>query len=396
MARSRWTRCIVVVLAALVAALGAGSASAALGADATPFGPTSAGWARGLATATADAPDWSGHWVATTTCTVPACAGEKTAGVLDITQSGETLTGTTTDPANGDVAPFTGTAAGSSATLVFQLEDVVDTFRLTLSADGTSLTGTITATDRTSGTSVEVGTIVATRDAFSLAGRIVERTCGQTCKVTGVSGVEVDATGGPGGPLSAVTDAKGRYELRVAAGTWTLTPTAKGRTFDPAERVLEVNADRKGLDFVSSCRPLGSKLGRRLSTAAKTITYTGTTSGVCPQQTFTLRVRNDGSVVLVSWVFTPRCELDGKLFDLKRPITVTGDDSDDPGVPDPRTGNFRIHLESPDGQANIHGRLLKDGTMILTAAFLKIARDKLPIGANCPVGTRYPLQLRKV
>ncbi len=69
----------------------------------------------------------------------------------------------------------------------------------------------------------------------SISGRVVETDCSGAgaCKVTGLPGVSVTASGGPGGVVKTSTGDKGNFSMKVDKGTWTVTPTLDQREFDP-------------------------------------------------------------------------------------------------------------------------------------------------------------------
>ena len=110
----------------------------------------------------ASTPDWSGHWTIVLTCTQNGCTGSSN-GTLDLAQTGVTITGTGTNTDDGQTFPITGTADGSSATLLAQANPISLTFYLTMSADGTTLTGTETSTDSSQGVTTTVGTLTGSR-----------------------------------------------------------------------------------------------------------------------------------------------------------------------------------------------------------------------------------------
>ncbi len=64
-----------------------------------------------------------------------------------------------------------------------------------------------------------------------------------------VQGVTVEAEQN-GTVVTATTDASGQYTLRrLLPGTWTITPSKSGYSFEPADRVLDLSGDVSGVDF---------------------------------------------------------------------------------------------------------------------------------------------------
>lgn len=81
----------------------------------------------------------------------------------------------------------------------------------------------------------------ATQTAFTLSGTV-------TAGGAGLAGVTVKAGG-----ATVATDAEGRYRFAdLGSGTYTVTPTRNGYTFEPASRSVEVDADRAGVNFAGT------------------------------------------------------------------------------------------------------------------------------------------------
>ena len=109
-------------------------------------------------------PTWAGHWTSQIQCPLPACASEPpTSGSLDIVQSGSSLTGTMTSASSGESGPLTRVANGGRATIDIVLPGFTDVFDVTLSPDGASFTGTVTAVDQSAANTLLFGTISSTR-----------------------------------------------------------------------------------------------------------------------------------------------------------------------------------------------------------------------------------------
>ena len=84
------------------------------------------------------------------------------------------------------------------------------------------------------------------------------------CKPAPLEGVNVTATGtGDGG--SAVTDAKGNYELELPSGTWRITPRRGASEFAPDHRDVNVAAkDVDGVDFQTCGAERSTSSARRV------------------------------------------------------------------------------------------------------------------------------------
>ena len=93
------------------------------------------------------------------------------------------------------------------------------------------------------------------------------------CKITGLSGVAVTATGGPGGTARTSTGSNGTYSVKVDKGTWKVTPSLDGRDFDPPARSVQVGGDAGGVDF-KTC-------AKKRQTQAVGATSSTTTSPAC-------------------------------------------------------------------------------------------------------------------
>ncbi|MEZ5099198.1 MAG: hypothetical protein R3C15_05230 [Thermoleophilia bacterium] len=330
------------------------------------------------------ASDLTGTW---------ACCGDggAAAQVFEITGGG----GVAKLPGGQVFATITasGGTPGGAVTIVTTYNDFapgyVATFAGTLSDDGGTITGSWNSNRGQS------GTFTATREiqALKVSGRVVQHVCTDRCRLVALAGVAIRATGGPGGPATATTGADGRYELRVRKGTWKIVPKLRSRKFDPASRTVEVKKDRPGVDFRTGCPP-ADESERRTSARTAAGTFTGKTVGVCPEQTFTLTLRGDGKVQLVSWSFAPVCtSSSGQVFTAKR-VTLRGDEGD-AARPSGQAGRFTIAFRAPFGQGHVGGRLFASGELALTDARFERAPDTQPPGATCPpVGFTGLLQLQ--
>lgn len=284
-----------------------------------------------------------------------------------------------------------GGTPGGAVTIVTTYNDFapgyVATFTGVLSEDGGTITGTWVSNQG------QEGTFTATRrsEEVELSGRVLQHLCSGACKQVGLEGVTIVATGGPGGRETATTGSDGRYALQLRKGTWKVTARLKGRKFEPPSRTVVLKKDRSGIDFSTDCAPLDEQNARRLAD----VTYRGSTRGECPQQDFVVKLRDDGKVQVVSWSFEPLCtSSSGQVFKAKR-VTLRGD-AEDARRPKPGDGAFFIPFIGPFGQGHVGGRLLRDGTLLLTDARFERAPDTQPPGAVCPpIVLRYPIQLNR-
>lgn len=91
-----------------------------------------------------------------------------------------------------------------------------------------------------------------------ISGRVSEVECDAAagaCKRRALSGVRLVATGGPGGPQEATTDAAGDYAIDVKKGTWRVTPSLNTRRFVEKFEIVAVNGKKKGVDFLTCALP---------------------------------------------------------------------------------------------------------------------------------------------
>jgi hypothetical protein len=97
------------------------------------------------ASAAVATPTFTGHWSVVLACGGAGCGGQTATGSFDLVQNGNEITGTATDNQTSGVAPVTGTASGLSATLTEgPSSGESGTILVTMSADGTTFTGTVT------------------------------------------------------------------------------------------------------------------------------------------------------------------------------------------------------------------------------------------------------------
>jgi len=85
--------------------------------------------------------------------------------------------------------------------------------------------------------------------AHTISGKITVRDCSDTCKLSPVPGVTVNAKG-PDGSGSATTGSNGTYEISVPHGNgYEVTPSFKDVKFTPPHVRVDVTHDVKGVDF---------------------------------------------------------------------------------------------------------------------------------------------------
>jgi hypothetical protein len=175
--------------------------------------------------------------------------------------------------------------------------------------DGSTLTGEF---HDTNGTDVDY---TATRvGGFVLSGRVTAVSCDEdasTCSAppTPVADVTVTATGDSTG--SATTDTEGDYSINLPAGSYTVTPSADNKTFDPDSRSVDLNSDVSGVDFTTCADDTTNTTMQRANLAGaedapttparspSPTTYTGTFG----DQAFTVKITCAGtaSTLSVEW-----------------------------------------------------------------------------------------------
>lgn len=185
-----------------------------------------------------------GDWTSTVAhCTIGWCKGQDFKNPTVITS----------------YSAATGAFAGTDAGFAVSGHMSGSSFTMTISGGGyvSHVTGTISG-DRWTGTWTDSnkagGTLTGTRKAkkLELSGRVVAVDCtsGTACQKTPLPGVVVTASGTGGG--STTTGSDGRYSLLLRKGTYTVAPRAAGQEFAPASQVVDLAADRSGIDF-STC-----------------------------------------------------------------------------------------------------------------------------------------------
>jgi hypothetical protein len=91
-----------------------------------------------------------------------------------------------------------------------------------------------------------------------ISGRVSEVSCdaaASVCKRRALSGVRLVASGGPGGPQEATTDAAGDYAIDVKKGTWRVTPSLGSRRFEEKFEIVSVAGKKRGVDFLTCALP---------------------------------------------------------------------------------------------------------------------------------------------
>jgi len=186
------------------------------------------------------ATDLTGTW--------KCCGSGGAAGQNFVITSGQgALAGRAELPGGVVFASITGSVSGTAVTIVTTYNSFapgyVATFVGTLGEGGNRMTGTWSSNRGQS------GSWTATRTGGSIAGSIVEVSCGATsCKRGPAAGVVVSGAGPQGTTATATTDATGGYQLLgLTEGAWIVTPRGDG--FDPDSRTVEVSGVATDVDF---------------------------------------------------------------------------------------------------------------------------------------------------
>ena len=214
---------LIAVLAALLASL--------FGIP-TTFGPAVAAGAR----------DLTGTWV---------CCGSGGAAAQNFILA-STVGGRAELPGGQVFASITGSLSGDAVTIVTTYNSFapgyVAIFTGTVSADGTTMSGTWTSNRSQSGT----WTATRVSQKSKIEGRIVVTACdGRRCAERGLAGARVTARGSEVG--TAKTAADGRYSIEVEPGPFVVTPSLRGRTFAPKSRRVTVPKTGKATANFETC-----------------------------------------------------------------------------------------------------------------------------------------------
>jgi Carboxypeptidase regulatory-like domain len=199
---------------------------------------------------------WSGQWVVSVTCVISSCEGQTFSGSFDLTQTGNAITGISTDGETGTRLPISGAAAGATATLEYDARNgIVGRFQLTMSADGTTFTGRNSFTETSTGYTLEMGTVTGARVTHAVSGDVVVAQCTTTtCRRSPLPNVTITATGPS--TLTTTTDAAGKYSFDLPDGSYVVKPSRRGSTFAPISKTVEVDGgDVRDVDFATCAAP---------------------------------------------------------------------------------------------------------------------------------------------
>ncbi|HEX4518485.1 MAG TPA: carboxypeptidase-like regulatory domain-containing protein [Gaiellaceae bacterium] len=251
----------------------------------------------------------TGTWNSVYHCKSGGCAGQDFPAAAPLIQAkGSTRVMDPTGQVTGTLVGHTLTLHGVVGTYIFN--EVV-----TISADGNSWSGTLSDSNKTSGTDT------ATRppQKFELSGKILAVSCGlqsSSCahKPEPASGISVKATGASSG--SAVTDANGAYSMKLPAGDYTVTPHDGNRGFDPDPKMVDLTSDTGNVNF-TTCATEDATInttlhrGSTLASASSTTTLKGhdQKNGVTIQ--VTPCGKTGATVAVTKWIVAPECEAPG-------------------------------------------------------------------------------------
>jgi hypothetical protein len=183
--------------------------------------------------ASASALNMTGTWQANYACEAGWCVGGNfpATDVLTQAEGSDQVTG-----GNG-VETITGTVSGNTFNIHNEAGGYTAGGALTVAANGLSWSGPLSDSNGTS------GTYTATRAAVTLSGTVTG-----VNGHGGVGGVTIAVSGASS--ATATTAANGSYSLQLAAGTYTVTPTAgPGAVFTPPTATVNLNGESGPVNF---------------------------------------------------------------------------------------------------------------------------------------------------
>mgnify|MGYP001009379411 CR=1 FL=1 len=183
------------------------------------------------------------------TVRVTDSASASTTRALTLTVSSSTLSITTTSLSDAKVGTSYSaslSASGGSAPYSWSVDPGSGVLPSGLSLTGSTISGTPTATgtfnfvarvtdNASATTTMALSIVVNAAQTYTLSGHVTAGSCP-------ISGVTVTLTGG--GNPQTTTDAAGAYSFSgLASGTYTVTPTKTGYTFNPAPAPVTLNGN---------------------------------------------------------------------------------------------------------------------------------------------------------